>query len=57
MKLLKMKSSALTLAEARHERTKARALVKQDTNPAHNRQLECIAKFDLVLDRDLCQAG
>jgi hypothetical protein len=28
-----------TLAEARDERTKARALVKQGTNPAHNRQL------------------
>lgn len=28
-----------TLAEARDERTKARALVKQGINPAHNRQL------------------
>jgi integrase len=28
-----------TLAEARDERTKARALVKQGANPAHNRQL------------------
>lgn len=29
-----------TLAEAREERVKARALVKQGINPAHNRQLE-----------------
>ena len=29
-----------TLAEAREERTKARDLVKQGINPAHNRQLE-----------------
>jgi hypothetical protein len=28
-----------TLAEAREERAKARALVKQGTNPAHRRQL------------------
>ncbi len=28
-----------TLAEARRERDKARALVKQGVNPAHNRQL------------------
>lgn len=30
----------LTLAEAREERIKARALVKQGINPAHQRQLE-----------------
>lgn len=30
----------LTLAEAREERTKARALVKQGINPAHARQIE-----------------
>lgn len=30
----------LTLAEARDERAKARALGKQGINPAHNRQLE-----------------
>lgn len=30
----------LTLAEAREERTKARALVKQGINPAHHRQIE-----------------
>lgn len=33
-----------TLAEARDERTKARALVKQGINPAHNRQLERIKR-------------
>lgn len=31
-----------TLAEARHERDKARALVKQGINPAHSRQLDRI---------------
>lgn len=30
----------MTLAEAREERTKARALVKQGINPAHHRQVE-----------------
>lgn len=34
----------LTLAEARDERTKARGLVKQGINPAHNRQLEKIKR-------------
>jgi integrase len=33
-----------TLAEARDERTKARALVTQGINPAHNRQLERIKR-------------
>lgn len=33
-----------TLAEARDERTKARALVKQGINPAHHRQLERIKR-------------
>ncbi|MES2048133.1 MAG: integrase arm-type DNA-binding domain-containing protein [Pseudomonadota bacterium] len=33
-----------TLAEARDERTKARALVKQGINPAHNRQLDRIKR-------------
>lgn len=33
-----------TLAEARDERTKARALVMQGINPAHNRQLERITR-------------
>ncbi len=33
-----------TLAEARDERTRARALVKQGINPAHNRQLERIKR-------------
>jgi integrase len=33
-----------TLAEARDERTKARALVMQGINPAHNRQLERIKR-------------
>jgi len=33
-----------TLAEARDERTKARALVTQGINPAHNRQLELIKR-------------
>jgi integrase len=33
-----------TLAEAREERTKARALVKQGINPAHNRQLDRIRR-------------
>jgi len=33
-----------TLAEARDERFKARALVKQGINPAHNRQLERIKR-------------
>ena len=33
-----------TLAEARDERIKARALVKQGINPAHNRQLERIKR-------------
>lgn len=33
-----------TLAEARDERTNARALVKQGINPAHNRQLERIKR-------------
>ncbi|WP_444633236.1 tyrosine-type recombinase/integrase [Cupriavidus oxalaticus] len=33
-----------TLAEAREERTKARALVKQGINPAHQRQLERIQR-------------
>lgn len=33
-----------TLAEARDERTKARALVTQDINPAHNRQFERIKR-------------
>lgn len=33
-----------TLAEARDERNKARALVKQGINPAHNRQLERIKR-------------
>ena len=33
-----------TLAEARDERTKARTLVKQGINPAHNRQLERIKR-------------
>ncbi|MGB7934145.1 MAG: tyrosine-type recombinase/integrase [Gammaproteobacteria bacterium] len=33
-----------TLAEARDERTKARSLVKQGINPAHNRQLERIKR-------------
>lgn len=44
-----------TLAEAREERTKARALVKQGINPAHNRQhkrltreLESATTFDAV---------
>ena len=31
-----------TLAEAREERVKARALVKRGINPSHNRQLERI---------------
>lgn len=34
----------LTLAEAREERAKARALVKQGINPAHHRQLERIQR-------------
>lgn len=33
-----------TLAEARDERAKARALVKQGINPAHNRQLERVKR-------------
>lgn len=33
-----------TLVEARDERTKARALVKQGINPAHNRQLDRIRR-------------
>jgi hypothetical protein len=33
-----------TLAEAREERIKARSLVKQGINPAHNRQLERIKR-------------
>lgn len=33
-----------TLAEAREERTKARALVKQGINPAHSRQLDRIKR-------------
>lgn len=33
-----------TLAEARSERTKARALVKQGINPAHNRKLDRIKR-------------
>lgn len=33
-----------TLAEARDERTKARALVKQSINPAHSRQLDRIKR-------------
>ncbi|MQM30359.1 MAG: integrase, partial [Candidatus Accumulibacter phosphatis] len=33
-----------SLAEARDERTKARALVTQGINPAHNRQLERIKR-------------
>jgi len=33
-----------TLAEARDERTKARALVKQGINPAHNRRLDRIKR-------------
>lgn len=33
-----------TLAEARDERIKARALVKQGINPAHNRQLERVKR-------------
>lgn len=33
-----------TLAEARDERTKARALVRQGINPSHNRQLERIKR-------------
>lgn len=33
-----------TLAEARQERDKARALVKQGINPAHNRQLDRIKR-------------
>jgi integrase len=33
-----------TLAEAREERTKARSLVKQGINPAHDRQLEKIKR-------------
>jgi integrase len=33
-----------TLAEAREERTKARALVKQGINPAHHRQLDRIRR-------------
>ena len=33
-----------TLAEAREERVKARALVKQGINPAHHRQLERIKR-------------
>jgi len=33
-----------TLAEAREERTKARSLVKQGINPAHNRQFERIKR-------------
>lgn len=33
-----------TLAEAREERTKARSLVKQGINPAHNRQLKRIKR-------------
>jgi integrase len=35
---------SFTLAEAREERTKARALVKQGINPAHKRQLERIKR-------------
>jgi integrase len=34
----------LTLAEAREQRAKARALVKQGVNPAHHRQLERIRR-------------
>lgn len=34
----------LTLAEARDERAKARDLVKQGINPAHNRQLERVKR-------------
>lgn len=33
-----------TLTEAREERTKARALVKQGINPAHSRQLDRIKR-------------
>lgn len=35
---------SFTLAEAREERTKARALVKQGINPAHHRQLQRIKR-------------
>ncbi len=38
------KGGRFTLAEAREERTKARAIVKQDINPAHSRQLERIKR-------------
>ena len=34
----------LTLAEARDERAKARGLVKQGTNPVHNRRLDRIKR-------------
>lgn len=33
-----------TLAEAREERAKARSLVKQGVNPAHNRQLDKVKR-------------
>lgn len=38
------KGGRFTLAEAREERTKARAMVKQGINPSHSRQLERIKR-------------
>jgi hypothetical protein len=40
---------SFTLAEARDERTKARALVKQGINPAHRRQLDRIKREQCLL--------
>jgi integrase len=42
--LLRRNGGRFTLAEAREERIKARALVKQGINPAHNRKLERIRR-------------
>ncbi|WP_426344236.1 tyrosine-type recombinase/integrase [Pseudoduganella sp. R-32] len=42
--LARRAGGSFTLAEARDERAKARALVKQGINPAHNRQLERVKR-------------
>ena len=42
--LARRKGRRFTLAEAREERSKARAMVKQGINPAHSRQLERIKR-------------
>ena len=42
--LARRKGGRFTLAEAREERSKVRAMVKQGINPAHSRQLERIKR-------------